>query len=262
MHIEESLTAKGYTPGGEVPSRSIEFLAIHHWGNFGQTHDGVVNFFVNGPGSTSAHYVVSAGRVHCLVSPGDVAWHAGNWDANIKSVGLELRPEATPEDYQQAAELIAHLRAQFGKPDLPLRPHRDLHATACPGIWDLGKLDAMAREIANPAPAAPAAPVVTPQSVSAPAADQCIVDPGDSLTAIAAQFGVSLDALIAANPGIDPNLIHPGQVLNLPVSQCIVDPGDTLTSIARQFGVAVDRIIARNPGIDPNRIKPGQVLNL
>ena len=45
--------------------------------------------------------------------------------------------------------------------------------------------------------------------------NQCIVDPGDTLGGIAEQFGITLDQIISANPGIDPNLIHPGQVLNL-----------------------------------------------
>jgi LysM repeat protein len=44
---------------------------------------------------------------------------------------------------------------------------------------------------------------------------QCIVDPGDTLGGIADQFDISLDQIIAANPGINPDLIHPGQVLNL-----------------------------------------------
>ena len=82
MIIDESLNAKGFTPGDQVPNRTIEKIYIHHWGTFGQTHDGVNNFFVNGPGQTSAHYVVSAGRANCLVSPGDVAWHAGSWEEN------------------------------------------------------------------------------------------------------------------------------------------------------------------------------------
>lgn len=44
---------------------------------------------------------------------------------------------------------------------------------------------------------------------------QCIVVSGDTLSSIADQFGVSLDQIIAANPGIDINLIQPDQVLNL-----------------------------------------------
>ena len=40
---------------------------------------------------------------------------------------------------------------------------------------------------------------------------------GDTLSQIARQFGVGLDALIAANPQIsNPNLIHPGDQINIP----------------------------------------------
>ncbi|MGY4543249.1 LysM repeat protein [Arthrobacter sp. UYNi723] len=124
------------------------------------------------------------------------------------------------------------------------------------------------------------AETVTPQSApaSAPAAverpsgyAECIVDPGDTLSGIAAQFGVDLGALIAVNPQLaNPDAIEVGQVLNLPsapdvappVTQCIVDPGDTLSGIAAQFGVPLVQIIRANPGIDPDLIHPGQVLNL
>ena len=43
------------------------------------------------------------------------------------------------------------------------------------------------------------------------------VRPGDTLSEIAERFGVSLDALIAANPQItDPDRIFPGQVIVIP----------------------------------------------
>jgi N-acetylmuramoyl-L-alanine amidase len=277
MNIDESLTAKGFTPGDQVPNRTIEWLTLHHWGALGQTHDGVCAFFcTTGPGATSAHYVVSAGRVNCIVSPGDVAWHAGTWDANCRSVGIEMRPEATEDDYRQVAELVAHLRAQFQNPDLPLRPHRDFYNTACPGVWDLQKVDRMAREIAaggSPQTTPEAAPVAVQSAPAAPpaapalAADQCIVDPGDTLSGIAAQYGVDLSELIAINGITEPDKIFPGMVLDLPVkssgpSQCIVDPGDTLSGIAAQFGTTVDHLLAVNPGINADLIFPGQVLNL
>lgn len=52
---------------------------------------------------------------------------------------------------------------------------------------------------------------------SAPKVTQCIVESGDSLGSIASQFGVTVERLLAVNPGLraNPNLIHPGQVLNL-----------------------------------------------
>ncbi|MBO1269633.1 LysM peptidoglycan-binding domain-containing protein [Arthrobacter cavernae] len=47
---------------------------------------------------------------------------------------------------------------------------------------------------------------------------EVVVEPGDTLSGIAVQFGVDLGALIAANADTVPNpdLIYPGQVLRLP----------------------------------------------
>jgi hypothetical protein len=145
--INEAQTAKGYTPAASVPQvfgrpRTIDGIVIHHWGVTGQTHDGVVNFFVNGPGQTSAHFVVSAGRIECLVSPLDAAWHSGNAVGNATTIGIECRPEATDEDYATVAELVAYLRSEYGP--LPLSPHRQWQSTACPGVWDLNRINQLA----------------------------------------------------------------------------------------------------------------------
>jgi tyrosinase len=44
-----------------------------------------------------------------------------------------------------------------------------------------------------------------------------VVQQGDTLSGIAQRFGVSLQALEAANPQIsDPNLIFPGQLVTIP----------------------------------------------
>lgn len=275
--IDESHNAKGFTPGSEVPGRSIEEFYIHHWGAYGQTHDGVVDFFENGPGQTSAHFVVSAGRVSCLVSPADVAWHAGTWDENVRSIGIECHPEATDEDYAQVAELIRWLREQDGQQ--PLKPHRANYNTTCPGIWDLARLDALANGVQAPAitPATPAD--ITPKPVAQPGEGQCRVDPGDTLSGIAVQFNVSLADLIAVNGITEPDLIYPGMILDLPAGAhegaptpapapaglppyCIVDPNDTLSGIAQQYGVSLQYLLDHNPDIEPDFIVPGQRINL
>ena len=143
VNIDESRTAVNYTPGRQ--GRKITAIAIHHWGSLGQTHDGVVNWFCNPAqgAQTSAHFVVSGGRVHCIVSPADTAWHAGNWEANLTTIGIECRPEATDADYKTAAELVRWLWSKYG--DLPLKPHKAFTSTACPGRWDLARLDREAR---------------------------------------------------------------------------------------------------------------------
>lgn len=86
------------------------------------------------------------------------------------------------------------------------------------------------------------------------------VQKGDTLSGIAAFFGVSLDTLINANPGVRARLIKPGDELNiLPVSGVIytTKENDTLESIAAYFGVAENQIIQYNQGVDFGNLGAG-----
>lgn len=140
-----------YDPARAAPSG----IVIHHWGADGQSHDGVVAYLTSRAAGTSAHYVVSAGRVTCLVDPVDTAWHAGDWPTNYQTVGIECRPEMSDADFQTVAELIAYLRSRFGP--LPLSGHRDYYATACPGRWypRLTDLSRLADTLTTPSPHTP-----------------------------------------------------------------------------------------------------------
>ena len=101
---------------------------------------------------------------------------------------------------------------------------------------------------------------------------------GDTMFLIAKRFGVTLDALIAANPHItNPSMIYPGDILcvpgpppvgRVPVScppgfqgRYTVVSGDTMFLIAKRFGVTLDALIAANPHItNPSMIYPGDIL--
>lgn len=47
---------------------------------------------------------------------------------------------------------------------------------------------------------------------------QYIVQPGDYLYGIASNLGVSVDAIMAANPGLSPSNIYPGLIILIPVN--------------------------------------------
>lgn len=104
---------------------------------------------------------------------------------------------------------------------------------------------------------------------------------GDWINKIATKFGVTIQALVNANPGLDPNHITPGQVLNIPATggssatpagitpptsglpnTYTVQRGDWFYAIARKFGVTVAALQSANPNVDPTAIYPGQVLNI
>ncbi len=137
-----------YTPTSSVPSvygmsKTYEGSTAHHWGDPNQnpTFENVVNYLCRQNGNTSAHYVVTGTgrRVACIVDPSNAAWHSGSTWGNAKTIGIELDPRARPEDYDVAAELLADIRSAYG--DKPLYWHSYFIATACPGAWDMDRLD-------------------------------------------------------------------------------------------------------------------------
>lgn len=76
-----------------------------------------------------------------------------------------------------------------------------------------------------------------------------IVQPGDLLSFIASDYGVSVNSIIWANNLVNANSINPDQILRIPpVSGVIhkVKTGDTVTSIAKKYGVTTDKILAFN----------------
>ena len=99
------------------------------------------------------------------------------------------------------------------------------------------------------------------QQVSCPAGALYAIQAGDTLFALAQRFNTTVNAIIAANPGIDPNNLRIGQVICIPLSTqlppCpgntlyIIGVGDTIFTIAQRFGTSVQAIITANPGIDP-----------
>lgn len=127
---------------------SVTNITIHHWGEDGQSHDNPVAWLCRPDGTSSAHYVVSSGRVTQLVSDMDTAWHAGSREGNATGIGIECRPECSEGDFYTVARLIAAIRSEWG--DLPLVGHRDWSSTACPGRWygRLRELSDLAYEIA------------------------------------------------------------------------------------------------------------------
>lgn len=145
-----------YTPANRVQAtwgrpRTIEAISIHWWGDPNQnpSFEGVVNYLCRANGSSSAHLVASGtGRkVACIVNFADASWATNS--ANPYTISIECDPRCRDEDYDVIAELIAQLRQVYG--NLPLVPHKQFVATACPGNYDLGRLDREARnKIAKP----------------------------------------------------------------------------------------------------------------
>lgn len=127
-----------YSPGRE--GQHIRKIVLHH--NAGNlTVAGCYNAWQTR--KVSAHYQVqSDGVIGQLVNDWDTAWHAGEWDANLDSIGIEHADESnTPWHISQkcldnGAHLVAALCKLYGlgKPQWRVNvfPHSAFIPTACP----------------------------------------------------------------------------------------------------------------------------------
>lgn len=163
--------------------RTVKGITIHHWGSLGSAYSGIIGWFCNPntTAQTSAHYVAQGAdangtinrRVACIVSPNVIAWHAGNWQANVDTIGIECRPEARDVDYDVVAELVARLWVTYGV--VPLYPHKHWVTTACPGRYDIARIKREATVKYNVLkggkelpPTTPPKPPVTPPKPNTP----------------------------------------------------------------------------------------------
>lgn len=162
----------------------------------------------------------------------------------LAALGLPIHPigDGTAEATSGWAEFVA---SSFGANAASVSVWR--FGVADPGIWQLLK-------------------ETPPRPLS------YVVQPGDSLAAIAAKWGTTVQALVAANGIVDPNLVAAGTQLRMPYGATphieaptggesyIVASGDTLWSIAQRFGTSVDALMAANGLSDPGLLLVGQRL--
>jgi LysM repeat protein len=101
---------------------------------------------------------------------------------------------------------------------------------------------------------------------------------GDTFYGLAGEFGVTMQAIVAANPNVDPNRLQIGQTINIPPRSTtassvpspaspsgetiyVVRSGDTLTKIADRFGTSVKAIRTAN-NLQTTVIRVGQKLTI
>lgn len=109
--------------------------------------------------------------------------------------------------------------------------------------------------------------------VSAQSGDVHVVQPGENLYRIALRYGVTVEALRAANHLGDVNHIYVGQRLIIPAAGSsstggavsasgvhIVQRGENLFRIALRYGVTAQALAAANNIVNPNRVYVGQRL--
>ncbi|WNI16246.1 N-acetylmuramoyl-L-alanine amidase [Actinacidiphila sp. ITFR-21] len=110
-----------YTASDRPSAYPVELVVIHVTQ---ETFADTVRLFQDPAHAATAHYVVRSadGAIDQCVREHDIAWHAGNWDYNTRSVGIEH--EGWVDDpsyfttalYRSSARLTAALCDRYGIP--------------------------------------------------------------------------------------------------------------------------------------------------
>ncbi|MFI2369692.1 N-acetylmuramoyl-L-alanine amidase [Streptomyces sp. NPDC018833] len=89
------------------------------------SYEGTIATFQSSTARGSAHYLIRAsdGLVTQMVENKNIAWHAGNWTANMHDIGIEHEGYAiragswyTEPQYESSAALVKFLAAKYGIP--------------------------------------------------------------------------------------------------------------------------------------------------
>ncbi|HEX7713374.1 MAG TPA: LysM peptidoglycan-binding domain-containing protein [Bacillota bacterium] len=98
-----------------------------------------------------------------------------------------------------------------------------------------------------------------------------IILPRDNFYILAERYNTTVEAISAANPGIEPNNLSVGQSICMPATKppnpcpCgsriyLVQAGDSLYSIAQKYNVPFDVLYTANIGLDPANLQIGQAV--
>lgn len=114
---------------------AINTIVVHYTGVGASAHNNLL-YFSRSSTSASAHYFIDKdGSVRQSVKEGNTAWHAGHWQTNLLSIGIEV--VSAGEDFTEAqiaalASLVADLRGRYGIASNSVIRHFDVTGKRCP----------------------------------------------------------------------------------------------------------------------------------
>lgn len=153
-----TITWKG-SPNFDKNRVKIDTIVIH-WFGIG-TLESANTRFQNDASDASAHYGISDNRVWQWVKEEHVAYHAGVYPINQRSIGIEHDATTTknPSEatYQTSGELVAAISKRHGitLDRAHVKGHREFKATQCPGVMDIDKIINIAKGFLTPTPTPP-----------------------------------------------------------------------------------------------------------
>ena len=129
---------KGNFSESNRKSSDIDTLVIHYTGNDGDTAENNGNYFKNNVVETSAHYFVDDTTVVRSVADKNIAWHAGDWNINCRSIGIEIAGSTTEckgKTLENVIALTKELMKKYNISKERVIRHYDANGKLCPAFW-------------------------------------------------------------------------------------------------------------------------------
>lgn len=140
---------KKSSPNFDVNRKPIDRIVIHWFGK--GTLFSADNRFSNPDSKASAHFGISDAIVYQWVGEENVAYHAGNYAMNQRSIGIEhdatLTKNASEQTYKTSATLVREISDRYNIPldRTHIIGHKEVKATQCPGTIDIDKIISLAK---------------------------------------------------------------------------------------------------------------------
>ena len=210
------------SPNCNAPrNNSIRKITIHHMaGNLSVEQCG--NIFADRNRQASSNYGIgSDGRVGLYVDEANRSWCSSNGDNDHQAVTIEVANDVIGGNWHVSDVALAKLidlcvdicernhidRLVFtGNASGNLTLHKYFAATACPGPYLESKMPYIAEEVNRR----------LNTNNNKPGTSSYIVKNGDTLSAIARIYNTTYQVLAEYNSISNPDLIYPGQVINIP----------------------------------------------
>jgi N-acetylmuramoyl-L-alanine amidase CwlA len=277
--IKDYITPNEYSRSQEKIVK-VKGVVIHWVANPNTSAQANRNFFNNrrsgNSGYGSAHFVVGqVGEIIQCMPLEEVAYHVGSstytsealsrlgdypneFTIGIECCHIDWQGNMKDITYDSVVDLTAYLLKEYGLTTKDIWTHqevvgwKDCHRLFYknPNLYQKFKDDVARAMFGN----------VSSQPTNEVTPNTYVIKSGDTLYGIAEKFNLTVDAILAQNPNLNPRSLQIGETIRLSSTSFVtheMEAGDTLWAISRHYNVSVDEIKRLNPNLDITAIPIG-----
>lgn len=144
------------SPNRPGSKSNMQWITVHNTANLNSTAQNERDYVAVRGDNASFHYAVDDKEAIAIIPEGEVAWHTGNVEGNMKSIGVEICESGDAEEtYKNALGLIAKILKDRNWQIDRVRTHESWSGKSCPRkllpVWDefLQDIKSTLRHITN-----------------------------------------------------------------------------------------------------------------